>query len=394
MPSPPSPRSHWLVLGVVLAVALVATLWIGSKFLSDPAILPPDDFVEYWAAGRLNANGQNPYDGNLLLPLEREAGRDTDEPVMMWNPPWTLSLAMPIGALPARLAQLLWLLASLSLIVGCSDRLWLEYGGPVEKRWIAWILSLTFVPSLFVLQAGQIGPFILLGITGFLVAERRGLPWLAGASGVLMAIKPHLVYLFWVSLAAWALWRPLPTRWKAIAGGVIGGLIATAVPMACNHEVLGQYWEAITRRTPTQWRSPTIGSYLREALGEEKFGLQYLPMLLGFAWLGWEAWRSRTRSWNWPEQMPMLLLVSFVTASYGAWPFDLVILLPAVIHVGAGLSRNAGRPSFLLPLCAYAAINVGALVMNKLGLTSDKFVWMAPSLLVAYLLFRPRPSAP
>jgi hypothetical protein len=394
MPSPPSSRSQWLVLGIVVAVAVLATVWLGSRFLSDASILPPDDFVEYWAAGRLNAHGQNPYDGNLLLPLEREAGRDTDEPVMMWNPPWTLSLAMPIGVLPARLAQLLWLLASLAIIVGCSDRLWIEYGGSIDKRWIAWVLSLTFVPSLFVLQAGQIGPFILLGITGFLVAERRGLPWLAGAFGVLMAIKPHLVYLFWVSLAVWAVPRPLSIRWKVIAGGLIAGLFATTLPVACNREVLGQYWEAITRHTPTQWRSPTIGSYLREALGEEKFGLQYLPMLIGFAWLAWEAWRSRTRSWNWLQQMPMLLLVSFVTASYGAWPFDLVILLPAVVHVAAGLCRNAVRQNFLLPLCAYAAINVGALMMNRLGMTSDKFVWMAPSLLVAYLIFRPRPAAP
>jgi hypothetical protein len=313
---------------------------------------------------------------------------------MMWNPPWTLSLAMPIGLLPARLAQLLWLIASLALIVGCSDRLWIEYGGSVEKRWVAWVLSLTFVPSLFVLQAGQIGPFILLGITGFLVAVRRGFPWLAGSFGVFMAIKPHLVYLFWVSLAAWATWRPLPTRWKVIAGGVIAGLIATAIPLACNSQVLNQYWEAVTQRTPTQWRSPTIGSYLREALGEERFGLQYIPMAIGFAWLVWEAWRSRARPWSWLEQMPMLLLVSFVTASYGAWPFDLVILLPAVIQVAAGLARNGDRTRIVSALAAYAAIIIGALLMNRLGLTSDKFVWMAPSLLIAYLIFRPRPAAP
>jgi hypothetical protein len=393
MASSPSSRSNWLLLGAVLAVALAAVIWLGSRFVSDPSIMPPDDFVEYWAAGHLNANGQNPYDGSLLLPLERDAGRDTDEPVMMWNPPWTLSLAMPIGLLPARLAQLLWLVTSLALIVGCSDRLWIEYGGPMEKRWIVWVLSLTFVPSLFVLQAGQIGPFILLGITGFLVAERRGLPWLAGAFGVLMAIKPHLVYLFWVSLAFWAIRQPLP-RWKVIAGGVFVGLIAIVIPLASNPQVIGQYWEAVTQHTPTQWRSPTIGSYLREALGEEKFGLQYIPMVIGFAWLAGDAWHSRSRSWNWLEQMPVLLLVSFVTASYGAWPFDLVILLPAVIQVAAGLARNGDRGRTVSALAAYAAINLGALLMNRLGLTSDKFVWMAPSLLVAYLIFRSRPAAP
>jgi hypothetical protein len=387
-------RPRLFLQGVILVGCLVAVVWIGQRFLSDSSILPPDDFVEYWAAGRLNANGQNPYDGKLLLPLERDAGRDTDEAVMMWNPPWTLTLAMPIGLMKPRLAQLIWLVISLTIVIGCSDRLWLEYGGSTKRRWISWALALTFVPTLFVLQAGQIGPFILLGITGFLVAERRGLPWLAGAFGVLMAIKPHLVYLFWISLAVWAACRPLPNRWKVIAGGVIAGIIATAIPMASNPDVLGQYWHAMTQETPTQWKSPTIGSYLRAAVDESWFKLQYVPMLIGVAWLAIAAWRSRRHIWSWPERLPLLLLVSFVTASYGAWPFDVVILLPAILQVAADLARSADRARVFAALAAYASINVAALVMNGLGITSDKFVWLAPSLLVAYLLLRPKPAAP
>ena len=45
-------------------------------------------------------------------------------------------------------------------------------------------------------------------------------------------------------------------------------------------------------------------------------------------------------------------------------------------------------------LAAYAAINLGALLMNRLGFTSDRFVWMAPSLLVAYVIFRPKAGRP
>ena len=171
-----------ILMAAVLLGAVAFIGWKVSHLLADPSFFPPDDFVEYYAAGRLNAFGQNPYDGNLLLDLERKAGRDTDEPVMMWNPPWTLTLAMPVGLIEpssARVAQLFWLAVSLVLVIGCSDRLWMEYGGSASKRWVSWILALTFMPTLFVLQAGQIGPFILLGITGFLVAERPagfGLP--------------------------------------------------------------------------------------------------------------------------------------------------------------------------------------------------------------------------
>ncbi|HEX3149936.1 MAG TPA: glycosyltransferase 87 family protein, partial [Gemmataceae bacterium] len=161
-------------MGLALMVCVGVIGWKGAQLVSDNSLFAPDDFVEYWAAGSLNANGLNPYDGALLLPLERRAGRDTDEPVMMWNPPWTLSLAMPIGVLMPRVAQLLWLAVSLALVVLCADCLWSVYEGPSSRRWVAWLLALTFMPTLFVLHAGQIGPFILLGITGFLVAKCGG----------------------------------------------------------------------------------------------------------------------------------------------------------------------------------------------------------------------------
>jgi hypothetical protein len=379
-----------LLTAAVLLAALAFIGWKGAALLSDPSIFPPDDFVEYWAAGRLNATGQNPYDGLLLLPLEREAGRDTDEPVMMWNPPWTLTLAMPVGLLPPRPAQLLWLAVSLALVVLCADRLWLLYDGPPARRWVAWLLSLTFMPTLFVLQAGQIGPFILAGVVGFLLATRAGRPWLAGAAGVLMAIKPHLVYLFWAALAVWAVRRPLPNRAKVILGGLAAGAIATLIPLATNPDVLSQYWEAMTHRTPEQWKSPTLGSLLREAFGAERFRLQFVPTIIGLVWLGVELWRTRRQEWDWAERMPMLLLVSFVTASYGAWPFDLVILLPAVIHVAAELARGGRAGPIAAAVGVYVAINAGALAMNVAGITSDRFVWMTPSLLVAYVLLRPR----
>src|SRR5262245_64724283 len=98
-----------VLLAALLLAALAFIVWKLSHLLADPTILAPDDFVEYWAAGHLNANGQNPYDGDKLLPLEQKAGRDTTEAVMMWNPPWTLTLVMPIGLLKARLAQMIWL---------------------------------------------------------------------------------------------------------------------------------------------------------------------------------------------------------------------------------------------------------------------------------------------
>ena len=393
MPRAKSSTPRIVLMGAVLVLCVGIIGWKGSKLLADNSVFPPDDFVEYWAAGSLNANGLNPYDGALLIPLERRAGRDTDEAVMMWNPPWTLSLAMPIGVLAPRVAQLLWLAISFVLVVFSADMLWNVYGGPRARRWVAWLLALMFMPTLFVLHAGQIGPFILLGIAGFLVAERAGRPWFAGAAGVLIAIKPHLVYLFWIALATWAIRRPSPTRWKVIAGGILAGLAATAIPFAFNPQVIDQYRDAMTHRTPEQWKSPTLGSVLREVFGPERFDLQFVPMLFGLAWFALVGWRTRNREWDWADRMPILLLVSFVTASYGAWPFDLVILLPAVIHVAASLDVRRDRQKTIAAIATYVLINGIALAMNLLHCTSETFVWMAPTLLIAYAFLRPgRPT--
>jgi hypothetical protein len=128
--------------------------------------------------------------------------------------------------------------------------------------------------------------------------------------------------------------------------------------------------------------------------GAERFDLQFAPTLIGLAWLAVYAWQARRREWDWPDRMPMLLLVSFVTASYGAWPFDLVILLPAVLHVAAGLAAGGERTRTTAAIAIWVAINGAALAMNLLHCTSEMFVWMAPSLLAGYVVLRPERATP
>ncbi len=80
-----------LRFGLMVLALVLAAVFLSHRFLTDTRILPPDDFVEYWAAGRLNAQGQNPYDPGLLMPLEVAAGRPLEQAILMWNPPWTLT---------------------------------------------------------------------------------------------------------------------------------------------------------------------------------------------------------------------------------------------------------------------------------------------------------------
>ena len=122
---------------------------------------------------------------------------------------------------------------------------WLRSGGDPARRWIGWGAALGFVPTLFALQSGQIGPLLLLGSVLFLEAERRGWPALAGAATVLLAIKPHLAYLVWAAIGMTWLTRRDRASTRMIVGGALAGLLATAVPLLFAPHVLGQYADAM-----------------------------------------------------------------------------------------------------------------------------------------------------
>ncbi len=382
-------RMRTLLLFVVLVCT--ATVFAGQvrQLLADPNIWPPDDFVEYWAAARLTLNGQNPYDASLLLPLQQFAGRETDEAIMMWNPPWSFAVVLPLGWLPPRLAQLLWLLGHVFIMGFCADRLWRLSGGPLRFRWIGWISGFLFLPTIFALSSGQITPVLLFGGVLFLLcwqkaAGDRRWEYAAGAATVLVAIKPHLAYLLWVGLAVDAV---LYRRWRVIVGGAAAGLICTAVPLVTNPYVWHQYVAAMTQRPPSQWLSPTLGTVLRLIFGPEHFRLQFVPMLAGL--LIFAGYRYRyCDPWNWLEQLPVVLLLSLVTAPYGAWPFDMVLVLPAVMVLMVRSLDRWAYASSRWVMAGLLVVNGGCLVLNLLKIGSFWFLWVSPAILLLYVFGR------
>jgi hypothetical protein len=372
----------WLLgAGCLIAVGLLAVQFAQAPHLLSR--LQMYDFVEYWAAGRLLASGDNPYDGERMHALERAAGR-TEDGILMWNPPWTLPLVLPFGLLPVRTAHLLWVVLQLGVLVFCADRLWLLYGGDCERRWVAWLLGLAFLPTLFALTAGQITPLLLLGAVGFLMCIERKRETLAGVAAVLLAIKPHLAYLFWLALLLWSIRE---RRWRALAGGIVAGLVLTAIPLLFNAHVLQQYWHTFTQTPPAQYRSPTIGTVLRLVFGEGQFRLQFLALIPGLVWFVPYWWMKR-RDWEWKEQMPLLLTVSVLTTAYGGWPFDLVLLLLPIMHAAATVARHGWNAVPIFALGLFVAINAIAVVQLALQVEYFWFIWITPAVLAAYLLVR------
>ena len=366
---------------MVVGLGLLAVQ--SRALLTDPAVWPPDDFVEYWAAGRLALAGQNPYDPDLLLPLEREAGRETAEAVMMWNPPWVLPVVMSVGSLPPRVAQLVWFVTNLVAVGLAADLLGRVYGIPGGRRWLTWAVAFTFVPTYLMLQAGQISGLSLLGAALFIRFQARGYDVAAGAAAVLLAAKPHLVYLLWPAVVLDAVAH---RRWGIVAGGAGGGAAASVVPLLWNPEVFSQYLAAFRDHPPAQHVSLTLGTLLRLVFGENRFGLQFVPVAVGAIWFAvW--WRAGRRAWDWGGALPVLVLASFVTCPYGAWHFDLVLLLVPVLQRVAGwAARPPGRTALGWLVAGYAGLNLAMLGLNLAGVYSYWYAWVAPAVLIGYVV--------
>src|ERR687898_439226 len=125
----------------------------------------------------------------------------------------------------------------------------MRYTSP-PRRFLAAAMSRSPSPRTLLMAAVLVAAVAFIGWKGaHLLSDPSVFPpddFVEYWAAVLMAIKPHLVYLFWVALAVWAVRRPLSSRGKVIVGGLLAGAVATLVPFAANGEGLRQYWEAMT----------------------------------------------------------------------------------------------------------------------------------------------------
>jgi hypothetical protein len=352
-----------------LAVALALLAVSGTeRYLGGFGSLGSGDFVEYWSAARLAMHGGNPYDPAALLAVERAAGWPRDDPLLMWNPPWTLALVMPVALLPFEVATFAWLLVQLGLLLTSGFFLW-RYFAPQSKRyWVGLLVAACFIPAWIALSLGQISPWLLAGVVGFLWAGRRGWDLAAGAALALLTIKLHVTYLFFLAALWWA-WRE--RRWRVFIGWGSALAAASVLVMIVNSGIFADY-SAAAADPPLGWQTPTLGTWLRFLLGWELTWLQFVPSLVGglglLAWL----WR-RQGPWRWDVLAGPLLLASVVTAAFG-WSFDQVVLLPAVVALIAALSvKPPGQRGVVFG--ALSASQVGLWALKHWNINDVYSVW-------------------
>ena len=370
------------VLQAVLVVLVVVLAWVLLR-LSDPARFPHDDFVCQWAAARLNLLGQNPYDSDLVLAMQRTVGWPAPFPYRVWYPPWVLSLLAPYALLPYQLGRFVWWIVNIVAVIASADLLWRYYGGDAKWRGVSWIVGATFWPAVADLRTGQTSALMLVGLVGFLHLARRGRWAAAGAVLALATIKPPILHLFWIALLLWVLRE---RRWTLALGGLASVAALVAIALASNPALLGQFWHMATADGPGQVPS-TTGGMLRTlalAFGHDSVALQLLPSLLGMAWLGVHWWRHR-EAWDWGEQVPILVLVSSVTTFYG-WIYDAIVLLIPVTQLAVAVANGTARAPSVVR--GYVLVNAAVLAMNVARVEVLLYSWVPLGFLCWYLLAR------
>ena len=396
-----------------LALTLAAAGWLFAPHFDDARFLRPIDYMEYWSAGRAALNGQNPYDGAVLYPMQLDIQKHHPEPfgdpIMMWNPPWTLPLAMPLGLAHWRVGQLAWFTLNAVGFLLAARLLWRVYGGPAAKPWVPIVVAFAFGPTVFQLMLLNVTGFVYLGLVGFVYLLRKptdGRPWalpLAGCLAVLTAIKPHLFVPFAVVLALETLRGQ--RIWRATAAGGLMLIVFALLPLAWNPDVWEQYRAATaeessaTHYTTRDWNHPTLGHQLREALPGRPFAALFLPLAVGVPLVA-AYWWARRHTWNWVDELPRLILASLILTPYGAWGCDLVVLTIPLLQATAWLAND--RRKYL-----WAAFGTAFLVLNALAYLrlqdagSMGNPWITPAVAVGYALAgvlasreRERPEVP
>jgi len=368
-----------LALIVVVALGAVALRRVLPRYRY--GLTGTCDWVEYWSAARLMWSGQDPYDPDSMLRIQRSVGSELPGPILMWNPPWLLLWLSPVLFPSFPVSALGWMGLNIALLLvgALLARGVIPAGTRLEPR-AAWLAAGLFVPALFALKSGQTSVIHLVGAAGFLWCATRGRDFVAGLFLALTSVKPHVVYLLWI-VAAW--WVVVRGRWWMAVGAATLLIGSAVITETLWPGVLADFRRAVAH-PPLYWKTPTVGGLIRTLSPGIDPRWQFAPSLLvGSGTLAYLM--VRRPSIDWRVVGPPILLLSVPTAAYG-WSFDQIALLPAWLSLVSGAldpgRSPKARAGILATLILIAAIAAAQSIRRSDEVT---FFWFGPALGLAYM---------
>ncbi len=321
------------------------------------------DYVCYWAAGKIVAAGQSPYDEALQAQIQHERGWDkaTDglghyDFLPYYYPPWFAAgcaLLVPLGYGGAKVA---WFSLNLELLLLAGYLLRdAILGLPRSVPPVAVPLFGLSVVALFV---GQTSIPILFFVALAWKLANRGNDGLAGAALAFLTTKPQITAVVVIMLLIWCARQ---NRWRVAVGfattlaalSLLGTWIVTTWPI--------DMLQAAQRTPPPTFYFPWIGTTWMLALrtaGFQSWGLWAGYLAVALPCLVFLVRVSLNRSRPLEDILALGLMAPFVLAPYARHYDFPILLVPLFVLMGRRLSEPAGT-ALLVALLILPYVNLG-----------------------------------
>lgn len=390
------PESRWTFIrkvGVALSLALIVgylLLWAQNVqetggpdgYIRGNAERGPVDFISTLTGALIihEGNGARLYDVDLQTDAQNRILAPFTSPVdkshiLPYNHvPFEALFIAPFMNLPYPIVFALWTLIC-GIAIGMSLGL-LDGALPVARP-IGWVLSMAacaYMPLIRSLMLGQNSPLVLLGLCGLYVGLKRGQHTWAGASLVLIALKPQVLPIILLLLLLQKQWRALgvfigimavfslaampflgidwPLKYAQLLIGVAGWGNTGAIDPAIMHN-----WRGFL----TNLLGPTSG------LITPLFAILSLATLLVVAYVWW-----RTGNTSQSKVAPAHFANEDIAGEEYNPGFDLLWALAGLAAVITSLHLNPHD----LTLLVFPAWIIGAYATSGLWSRGISFVWV------------------
>ena len=372
-------------LRTALAVgAAAAALVLALRLVVGSGVPYINDFVAYWATGRLLLEGGNPYDIESLLELQRAVGSRFVDAGVVRNPPWALPLLLPFAMLPFSVGWYVWAIGQILLVGISAALLWKLFDGRARPA-AAIVLTFLFPPAVFVALGGQIGGLLLLALAGFTWAVERRRDLVAGLFLGVLTLKPHLLLPFGVVALLWTIRE---RRLGPLLGAAAFVAVSCLVALLLQPELFEQYAAFARVEVPEEDVVSTPGAALRLAVGFEHFWIQWVPAAVGIAW-GIIRYRRLAGAWSWTEQLPLFAAVSWLSAPYG-WVYDMVLLVPTILDGAVRLERSGNAALVRRAFTLFLLLGIVIWIQQLVAGSGVVHAWVGFAVLLFWLGIRSR----
>lgn len=209
-----SPLPRWLPLAHAILLAMTLYFWAAFLRTSQPlGYIYKRDFLSVYVGAQAVAEGH----GSQLYTVELQRNL-TDTAIQPYSrrillpyiyPAYVAVLLSPLGKLPLVTAFLLWTCINLLAAAWLLRRV-LRYQSFLPGQRAALLVAyLAWVPLQLTISHGQMGLLCAVGLSEALVSLQSGKEWLAGCWLALGLVKPQIIALPLLALAAWQCWRAI-----------------------------------------------------------------------------------------------------------------------------------------------------------------------------------------